>query len=137
MTFSISSRLSSLDPYQPSTASRADMGVSGWYPGWYRKCHVLISMYQSDKFTCLSWYIFIVDIIKVIVFIILYQSDQFTCLFRSILYNYWLLMRSTHDYADLVNDWLTEANVRGESIIDQVGIVMSRLKLKVNNCFIR
>jgi hypothetical protein len=37
---------------------------------------------------------------------------------------------------DLVNDWLTEANGRGESIIDQVRIVMSRLKLKVNNCFI-
>jgi hypothetical protein len=27
------------------------------------------------------------------------------------LYNYWLLMRSTHDYTDLVNDWLTEANI--------------------------
>jgi hypothetical protein len=46
-------------------------------------------------------------------------------------------MRSTHDYADLVNDWLTEVNSRGESIIDQVRIVMSRLKLKVNNCFIK
>jgi len=32
---------------------------------------------------------------------------------NSILYNYWLLMRSTHDYTDLVNDWLTEANGRG------------------------
>ena len=32
------------------------------------------------------------------------------------LYNYWLLMRSTHDY--------------------QVRIVMSRLKLKVNNCLL-
>ena len=29
------------------------------------------------------------------------------------LYNYWLLMRSTHDYTDLVNEWLTEANGRG------------------------
>ena len=29
------------------------------------------------------------------------------------LYNYWLLMRSTHDYADLVNERLTEANGRG------------------------
>jgi hypothetical protein len=36
------SRLSSLDPYQPSTVSRADMGVSGWYPGW--KGNVLICM---------------------------------------------------------------------------------------------
>jgi hypothetical protein len=35
---------------------------------------------------------------------------------RYTLYNYWLLMRSTHD---------------------QVYIVMSRLKLKVNNCFIK
>jgi hypothetical protein len=46
-------------------------------------------------------------------------------------------MRSTHDYTDLVNDWLTETNGRGYSIIDQVRIVMSRLKLKVNNCFIK
>ena len=36
-------------------------------------------------------------------------------------------MRSTHDYTDLVNDWLTSAG--------QVRIVMSRLKLKVNNSF--
>lgn len=28
-------------------------------------------------------------------------------------YNYWILMRSTHDYKDLVNDWLTEDNDRG------------------------
>ena len=53
------------------------------------------------------------------------------------IYNYWLLMRSTHDYTDLINDWLTEANGRGESIIDQVRTVMSRLKLKVNKCFIK
>jgi hypothetical protein len=30
--------------YHPSTASRVDMGVSGWYPGWYGKGHVLISI---------------------------------------------------------------------------------------------
>jgi len=35
------------------------------------------------------------------------------------IYNYWLLMGSTHDYTD------------------QVRIVMSRLKSKVNNCFIK
>ena len=45
-------------------------------------------------------------------------------------------MLSTHDYMDLVNEWLTEANGRGESIIDQVRIVMSRQKLKVNNCLL-
>ena len=44
MTFFISS----LDPYQLSTASRADMGVSGWYPGWYGKGHVLISIYHMS-----------------------------------------------------------------------------------------
>ena len=46
-------------------------------------------------------------------------------------------MRSTHDYTELVNDWLTSAVGLGKSIIDQVRIVMSRLKLKVNNCFIK
>jgi uncharacterized protein YfiM (DUF2279 family) len=67
-----------------------------------------------------------------------YKGFSFSDLWRHVvaatLYNYWLLMRSTHD---LVNDWLTEANGRGESIIDQVRIVMSRLKLQVNNCFIK
>ena len=48
MTFSISSQLSPLNSYQPSTMSRADMGLSGWYPGWYGKGHVLISIqYQT------------------------------------------------------------------------------------------
>jgi hypothetical protein len=52
MTFSISSLLSSLHPYKPSTVSRVHMGVSGWYPGWYGKCHVLISMYETTP-----WYV--------------------------------------------------------------------------------
>jgi len=26
--------------YHPSTASRADMGVSGWYPGWYGNLYI-------------------------------------------------------------------------------------------------
>ena len=46
MTFSISSQLSSLDLYRPSTASRADMGLSGLIPGliWKRSC---INLYIS------------------------------------------------------------------------------------------
>jgi hypothetical protein len=45
MTFSMSSRLSSLDSYKHSTASRADLGVSGWYLCCYGKDHVLILGY--------------------------------------------------------------------------------------------
>ena len=37
----------------------------------------------------------------------------------------WLIDLGLHDYADLVNE-----------MIDQVRIVMSRLKLKVNNCLL-
>ena len=45
MGISILVWLSSLDPYWPSTPSRANMGVSGWWPGQYGNAHVLICIY--------------------------------------------------------------------------------------------
>ena len=52
------------------------------------------------------------------------------------LYNYWLLMRSTHDYADLVNEWLTEVN----SIFNKIGyncfiIFQDYLNMKILNSY--
>ena len=50
MKFSISSLVSAIDPYQPSSfAVGLDMGVSGWYQGRYGKCHVIISEYWICK----------------------------------------------------------------------------------------
>jgi hypothetical protein len=39
-----------------------------------------------------------------------YEIFEILNFFPPTLYNYWLLMRSTHDYTDLVNEWLTEVN---------------------------
>ena len=43
-----------------------------------------------------------------------------------IIYNYRLLMRSTHDHEDLVRYWLTSAFGVGQPIPDAVFMVMSR-----------
>ena len=53
------------------------------------------------------------------------------------LYNYRLLMRSTHDYEDRVRYWLTDAEGGGQPIPDKVFMVMSRPKSKVYYCFIK
>ena len=54
-----------------------------------------------------------------------------------ILYNYRLLMRSTHDHEDRVRYWLTDAEGGGQPIPDKVFMVMSRPKSKVYYCFIK
>ena len=54
-----------------------------------------------------------------------------------ILYNYRLLMRSTHDHEDRVRYWLTDAAGGGQPIPDKVFMVMSRPKSKVYYCFIK
>ena len=54
-----------------------------------------------------------------------------------ILYNYRLLMRSTHDHEDRVRYWLTDAEGGGQPIPDAVFMVMSRPKSKVYYCFIK
>ena len=56
---------------------------------------------------------------------------------NAILYNYRLLMRSTHDHEDRVRYWLTDAEGRGQPILDAVFMVMSRPKSKVYYCFIK
>ena len=53
------------------------------------------------------------------------------------LYNYRLLMRSTHDHEDRVRYWLTDAEGGGQPIPDKVFMVMSRPKSKVYYCFIK
>ena len=42
-----------------------------------------------------------------------YQSPYQWYIDLPTIYNYWFLMQSTHDYTDLVNEWLTEDNGRG------------------------
>jgi hypothetical protein len=55
MKFSISSLVSALDPYQPSSfAVGLDMGVWGWYQGRYGKHLVTISYYNYLCNQCLS-----------------------------------------------------------------------------------
>ena len=54
-----------------------------------------------------------------------------------ILYNYRLLLRSTHDHEDRVRYWLTDAEGGGQPIPDKVFMVMSRPKSKVYYCFIK
>ena len=54
-----------------------------------------------------------------------------------IIYNYRLLMRSTHDHEDRVRYWLTDAEGGGQPILDKVFMVMSRPKSKVYYCFIK
>ena len=56
---------------------------------------------------------------------------------NDILYNYRLLMRSTHDHEDRVRYWLTDAEGGGQPIPDKVFMVMSRPKSKVYYCFIK
>ena len=56
---------------------------------------------------------------------------------RSILYNYRLLMRSTHDHEDCIRYWLTDAEGGGQPMPDKVFMVMSRPKSKVYYCFIK
>ena len=56
---------------------------------------------------------------------------------RCTLYNYRLLMRSTHDHEDRVRYWLTDAEGGGQPIPDKVFMVMSRPKSKVYYCFIK
>ena len=56
---------------------------------------------------------------------------------RSLLYNYRLLMRSTHDHEDCVRYWLTDTEGGGQPIHDKVFMVMSRPKSKVYYCFIK
>ena len=53
------------------------------------------------------------------------------------IYNYRLLMRSTHDHEDPVRYWLTDAVGGGQPIPDKVFMVMSRPKSKVYYCFIK
>ena len=53
------------------------------------------------------------------------------------IYNYRLLMRSTHDHEDRVRYWLTDAVSGGQPILDKVFMVMSRHTSKVYNCFIK
>ena len=53
------------------------------------------------------------------------------------LYNYRLLIMSSHDYEDRVRYWLTDAEGGGQPIPDKVFMVMSRPKSKVYNCFIK
>ena len=55
--------------------------------------------------------------------------------YKIILYNYRLLMRSTHDHKDRVRYWLTDAVGGGQPISDKVFMVMSRPKSKVYYCF--
>ena len=50
---------------------------------------------------------------------------------KFLLYNYRLLMRSTHDHEDRVRYWLTDAEGGGQPIPDKVFMVMSRPKSKV------
>ena len=73
-----------------------------------------------------------------------YISDPTLYLFQILnirncvlLYNYRLLMRSTHDYEDRVRYWLTDAEGGGQPIPDKVFMVMSRPKSKVYYCFIK
>ena len=56
---------------------------------------------------------------------------------KAILYNYRLLMRSTHDHENRVSYWLTDAEGGGQPIPDKVFMVMSRPKSKVYYCFIK
>ena len=56
------------------------------------------------------------------------------CIF---LFNYRLLIRSTHDHEDSVRYWLTDAEGGGQPIPDKVFMVMSRPKSKVHYCFIK
>ena len=54
-----------------------------------------------------------------------------------IIYNYWLLMRSTRCHVYRVWYWLTDAVGGGQPIPDKVYMVPSRPKSKVYNCFIK
>ena len=47
--------------YHPETQSRDDMGFSGWYPGWYGKGHVLISIYISMLYTLFPYHVIFVS----------------------------------------------------------------------------
>ena len=53
------------------------------------------------------------------------------------LYNYRLLMRSTHGHEDRVRYLLTDAEGGGQPIPDKVFMVMNRPKSKVYYCFIK
>jgi hypothetical protein len=81
MTFSIS-RLSSLDPYQPSTVSRADMGVSGWYPGWYGKGNVLISMEIQPRLPYNRKFLYPESLINTIILLIEDKSSYIKRIFH-------------------------------------------------------
>ena len=68
------------------------------------------------------------------------NTNVITCLtfgLKSTIYNYRLLMRSTHDHEDRVRCWLTDAEGGGQPIPDKVFMVMSRPKSKVYYCFIK
>ena len=58
MKFSISSLVSALDPYQPSSfAVGFDMGMSSEYQSPYEKCRVIISYYRAIiDFICALYY---------------------------------------------------------------------------------
>ena len=70
MTFSISSLVSALNPYLPSSfAVGLDMGVSGWYQGRYGKCYVIISYYYmtinvSFIWLAKAWNFFLIELYK-------------------------------------------------------------------------
>ena len=66
-----------------------------------------------------------------------FNEEKRTFYRRVILYNYRLLMRSTHDHEDRVRYWLTDAEGGGQPIPDKVFMVMSRPKSKVYYCFIK
>ena len=67
----------------------------------------------------------------------LLQKNLRSDLVLFILYNYRLLMRSTHDHEDRVRYWLTDAEGGGQPKPDKVFMVMSRPKSKVYYCFIK
>jgi hypothetical protein len=77
--------------------------------------HFLVSSLEME-IVIIHFFVSTLEMEIVIIHFFVSTLEMEIAITRYTLYNYWLLMRSTHD---------------------EVHIVMSRLKLKVNNCFIK
>ena len=88
-----------------------------------------ITLELSDITNWTKWYHLIIKVIS-------HNCDNLV-ISPKVLYNYRLLVRSTHDHEDRVRYWLTDAEGGGQPIPDKVFMVMSRPKSKVYYCFIK